>query len=264
MLVDACFLNVSGLTLADSYFLFFKLEDALRLGQSSFSFSTLLIQPSCLQSGPRGGADMEVEVVVDKGIIHPAILQRRMYLLYSQNRAVVAFMLVPYIATTIVTGWAAGSNMRLATSFAITIQGEQSACQPVALAWFTYGQAITPLVYEAVLCMRILIRAYQKFTAERSSQHGGRVLIQVLIRDSVLYYFILAFTYLACLLVWLKTPLYLDIPANMAICFSCVLGGRMILNLREAASVPMKNHLSEREIENLPLSVFVTVVKAVS
>ncbi|KAF9552391.1 hypothetical protein CPC08DRAFT_277812 [Agrocybe pediades] len=142
----------------------------------------------------------EVFAVYFCSFLAESILQIRMYALYSQNKVAVVFMLVLYVATTIVAGWSAGSNMRLVTSFAVPIPGG-STCTPSVLAWYTYGLSITPLVYETLLCILILIRAYQTFTAESRPQHRGKVLLQILIRDSVLYYFILAFTYMTCLIV---------------------------------------------------------------
>ncbi|KAJ3904003.1 hypothetical protein F5879DRAFT_107753 [Lentinula edodes] len=62
---------------------------------------------------------------------------------------------------------------------------------------------------------------------------SGKRLVSLLIRDSVCYYVVMFATYLTCLLVWVVNIDLLEVPIGFSIAFSCVLGNRVIFNVRK-------------------------------
>ncbi|KAF8993604.1 hypothetical protein BDQ17DRAFT_128569 [Cyathus striatus] len=90
------------------------------------------------------------------------------------------------------------------------------------------------LAFETLLCTLALIRGFQTFKAKGPLFSSGRLLVGILIRDSVLYFLVICVTYLSCLLVWISSPIsLLEVPIGFSVAMSCVLGNRIVLNVRE-------------------------------
>ncbi|KAF9549178.1 hypothetical protein CPC08DRAFT_339187 [Agrocybe pediades] len=162
------------------------------------------------------------------------VLQIRIYALYGRDKRVLSVMVLFYVITTAIAAWAITTDMIQATSVVIALPGVM-VCDFPALSKHTFGLWLPPLAFESGLCIMVLYKGYQtfKYTAVKNRTVA---LIEILVRDSVMYYLILSMLYTACFVVWLTEPApYLEIPGATAVAMSCILGSRMIFNLREAA-----------------------------
>ncbi|TRM63111.1 hypothetical protein BD626DRAFT_402746 [Schizophyllum amplum] len=190
-------------------------------------------------------------------VVSEIILLMRLYVLYLLNKKVLVVMLVGFV---IASGFAAaimGVVMQNVTATVVTLPGLRSMCVPHNISSRFYTFWIPFLGFESLLCALALYRGFQTFRMDKSVYTSSRLLIRVLIRDSVLYY--LAFpsntdiyhsvfaAYFTNMLMWMAAPAsLLELPIGFAVAMSCVLGNRMMFNIRQAshettcAKLPMR------------------------
>ncbi|KAF9551433.1 hypothetical protein CPC08DRAFT_315281 [Agrocybe pediades] len=170
------------------------------------------------------------------GVMTEAVLQLRVYALYYQNKKVLTFMLVGYTVTTATSAWILASGMRVGRSSTIQIPGGSTCTFPVlgknlAQAWIPFT------VYDAILCAIVVYRGYMTYNSQHVYGEKGRILINVMVRDSVLSFICLAISYVATLLAWKKSsPIYVQIPGSGVAALSGIFSSRMILNIRDQTS----------------------------
>ncbi|KAF5337825.1 hypothetical protein D9758_015718 [Tetrapyrgos nigripes] len=173
-------------------------------------------------------------------MIAEIILQMRLYALYFLDRKVLVMMVATFIVTAASSAAIMGVVLSKITAFSVPIPVIGSFCVPTRIPNWFYTFWIPILTFETVLCALVLMKGVQTFRASGSPFQSGRKLVGILIRDSVVYYLVMLATYLTCLLVWvIGTTDMLEIPIGFSIAMSCVLGNRVILNVR----------LANREIE---------------
>lgn len=168
-------------------------------------------------------------------MIAEAILQMRLYALYSLNRNI----LIAMVAIFFLTSAAAAAIMQIVISkisaHSMTIpELELSTCLPDNISHNFYAFWIPILAFETFLCCLALFRGYQTFRSSGTPYQSGKRLVGVLIRDSVVYFFVMFATYLTNLLVWKFDLDLVEVPVGWSIAMSCVLGNRVILNVRRA------------------------------
>ncbi|KAF4616439.1 hypothetical protein D9613_008224 [Agrocybe pediades] len=165
-----------------------------------------------------------------------AVLQTRVYALYGRDKRVLLVMITCYLATLSVTSWSLITDMVEATSTATEIPGGGMICPLPPLSKVTFGLWIPPITFELGLFLMVAYKGYQTSKHIKGSTGTAVTLMKTIIRDSVMYFLVLSILYAACLVVWLVEPVALIvIPASVEIAMSCILGGRMVFNLREAA-----------------------------
>ncbi|TEB31061.1 hypothetical protein FA13DRAFT_478427 [Coprinellus micaceus] len=117
-------------------------------------------------------------------------------------------------------------------------------CMPHGVSDKFYIFWVPMLAFECLLCTLALIRGFQAFVSDGSLFRRGRELVQILLRDSVLYFLVICATYMTCLLVWIvgpvRLPLHsykvqpththqitlLEVPIGFSVAMSCVLANR--------------------------------------
>ncbi|KAG5652404.1 hypothetical protein H0H81_005098 [Sphagnurus paluster] len=105
------------------------------------------------------------------------------------------------------------------------------------------------LAFETILCILALFKGYETFRSSSSPFHSGRHLVSILLRDSLLYYFVMFATYLTNLLVWaIASQNLLEIPIGFSVAMSCVLGNRIILNVRSVNKEQRTDRKSEKPL----------------
>ncbi|KAJ2912591.1 hypothetical protein MD484_g7814, partial [Candolleomyces efflorescens] len=141
-------------------------------------------------------------------------------------------MVTAFIASIATSGYIIGRVLRDVTALAVTVPtGKFCFALNVWDKFYLFWAPM--LVFECLLCTLALSRGIQAFIFDRSQFRNGN-LIRVLLRDSVLYFFVMCATYLTCLLVWLLAPLTLmEVPVTFSVGLACVLGTRLIINVRE-------------------------------
>ncbi|KAF9456716.1 hypothetical protein BDZ94DRAFT_1241328 [Collybia nuda] len=170
------------------------------------------------------------------------ILQMRIYALYSLNKKILALMAVCFIASVTVSATIMGmvvtdiTGRPLTTLVAAAFRVTPTIlfCVPSGVSKHFFAFWIPILFFESLLCSLALYKGFETFRSASSAFRSGRHLVDILVRDSVLYFLIMFATYLTCLLIWITArQTLLEIPIGFSVALSCVLGNRVILNVRE-------------------------------
>ncbi|KAF9552502.1 hypothetical protein CPC08DRAFT_768254 [Agrocybe pediades] len=181
----------------------------------------------------------ELSTAFISAILAEAILQLRIYALYRRNQHVLAIMLVGFVISMGFSSWIFTLDVISAHSSEIHIPwptGGETCVFPT-LPPRAYVVFIPIVIFEALLCGLVVIRGIKTFKSEISQYSRMTVILNVMVRDSVIIFIGLAITYLACLVVWLKEAnSTIEVPSGFSVAFSCVLGYRVLLNTREAAT----------------------------
>ncbi|KAK7691489.1 hypothetical protein QCA50_004888 [Cerrena zonata] len=106
-------------------------------------------------------------------------------------------------------------------------------CVPLNLPPGFYRWWIPILISETVLCGLALYRGLQSYFNRRNLFQSGKELIEILIRDSVLYFLILFGVYLCNTIVFIiGDPTQIESSVGYSVAMSCVMGSRLCLNVR--------------------------------
>ncbi|KAL0945810.1 hypothetical protein HGRIS_012096 [Hohenbuehelia grisea] len=122
-----------------------------------------------------------------------------------------------------------------------------SICAPsgVALLWAIW---IPAAVFETFLAACVLWVAFRHLTTQThgvlSTDQGRKLLWKVLLRDSILFPIVSVSVYIANAILWSTLrPELVQLPESFVACATCILGSRLVLNLREAYYTPFADEL---------------------
>jgi len=167
-------------------------------------------------------------------MIAQVILQTRLYALYLLNKRVLAFMLVCFVASSACAAAIMGTVLSKISATSELIPGKYF-CIPLGISPHIYAFWIPILAFESLLCVLALARGIHTVRSERGTFYFRRDLVNILVRDSVLYFLVILAAYLTNLVVWSTQSEYLiEIPIGFSVAMSCVMGSRIILNVRGA------------------------------
>ncbi|KAF8902285.1 hypothetical protein CPB84DRAFT_1776389 [Gymnopilus junonius] len=173
-------------------------------------------------------------------VLAEIILQMRISALYLRNKRIVYPMVASFLASSTASATIMGIYLRGIDAFPIDIPGGQICYSNHSPHLYAFWIPI--LSFECLLCALALAHGYQDY---RDSLRGfGSRLIgaldtpklsEILVRDSITYFFSIGAVYMACLIVWIVDQnALIEAPAGFSIAMSSVLVCRLILNLREA------------------------------
>ncbi|KAF4616410.1 hypothetical protein D9613_008243 [Agrocybe pediades] len=167
-------------------------------------------------------------------------------------------MLTCYAVVVAYAGWTFFSNVE-DTKSSVVHAPNGDTCSFPRFPPLLYTFWITMLGFEGILCALAIYRGFRTLKEGLPRELNGMTLIDLIVRDSIIIFVVLAATYVTCLIVFLKAPVTRTasfawhdesnadnlrpqanltvIPAGFSISLSVVLGCRMILNLREAAVI---------------------------
>jgi hypothetical protein len=165
-------------------------------------------------------------------LLAEAILQMRLYALYSLNKKILALMLTCWVGCLAGSAYIMYTVLARVKATTIYIPGGLF-CVSSGISTHFYTFWIPMLAFESLLCVLALIRGFQTYRAKGSLFHSSRQLLGILIRDSVLYFLVICATYLTCVLVWVLASVnLLGVPIGFSLAFSCCLANRVVLNVR--------------------------------
>jgi len=168
------------------------------------------------------------------------ILQLRLYALYFLDKKVLLFMVISFLGTSACAAAIMGEVLSNFTVQSHIIPGFPF-CIPIKVPNYLFSFWIPILAFESILCGMALFRGFQAFRYRHSVFQSGRHLVTLLLRDSIIYYLIIFVTILTNLLVWSTGQVGLiEIPVGFTVAMSCVMGNRLILNVRQ-----MKRQMEE-------------------
>ncbi|KDR67029.1 hypothetical protein GALMADRAFT_232246 [Galerina marginata CBS 339.88] len=167
-------------------------------------------------------------------LLAQAILQLRIYALYMGNKKILAFMLAAYAIQSALSAWIMANDLAQFVISVMSFAGQDSCVSssenPRIYVFYT------PLmVFDGVLCILALVRGVQEAKMKGSVFHRGQSLMEILVRDSILYFLVIGLTYLVCILsLRFESPSLIDSSTGFALAMSNILANRVLFNLREA------------------------------
>ncbi|TFK63432.1 hypothetical protein BDN72DRAFT_321713 [Pluteus cervinus] len=167
-------------------------------------------------------------------VIAEIILQMRLYALYFLNKKVLFLMVFLFVGSVS----ASGVILALLLQKITMVDSHPGAgivfCTPTGLSHSFWTFWVPLLGFETFLCIMALFRGFQTFKKDGSLFQSGRHLVRILIRDSVLFYLVMFGAYFTNVLMWLLArQTLLEVPIGFSVALSCVLGNRIILNVRQ-------------------------------
>ncbi|EPQ56629.1 hypothetical protein GLOTRDRAFT_138308 [Gloeophyllum trabeum ATCC 11539] len=107
-------------------------------------------------------------------------------------------------------------------------------CTPVGIPDFFFVFWVPIVVFESILFLLVVIQGVGHLK-ERSCSWSPTTLMDVLVRDSILYFFLTLTTYITNAVVWMTmSSTWLEVPEGFALAATCIMGSRLVLNMREA------------------------------
>jgi len=187
-------------------------------------------------------------------MIAQSILQVRLYALYFLDKKILFIMVVGFVATSACSAAIMGNVLSKITVRSHLIPGFPF-CTPLSFPTYLYAFWIPILAFESLLCGMALFRGFQAFRYRQSVFHAGRQLVTLLLRDSIVYYLVVFVTYLVTLLLWSTSqPGLIEIPVGFAVAMSCIMGNRLILNVRLMKRKMEQSNDADRSVLQLPLT----------
>jgi len=176
-------------------------------------------------------------------MIAEVILQLRLFALYHLNTKVLLLMVCAFLASS-----AAAATLMGSVLSGITVHSHDIPGIPFCVAYnisdHFYAFWIPILFFETFLCGLAVLRGLQNFTNQSTIYLSGKRIFEILVRDSVLYFLIIFATYLVNLLWFSLGPdTLIEIPIGFSVAMSCVMGNRLLLNIRGAVR---KSNLDEK------------------
>ncbi|KDR65216.1 hypothetical protein GALMADRAFT_232975 [Galerina marginata CBS 339.88] len=183
-------------------------------------------------------------------ILAQAILQLRIYALYTRSKKILTLMLACYFIQFALSGWMINwSNLSQLRTSIISFAGGET-CVSSNENPQLYDFYIPPMIFDGLLCLLALIKGLQEFKYPGSSFRHGQSLIKILVRDSVLYFAIITITYLVCTLyLRFEPPALIDASIGFAPAMSSILASRVLFNLREAGLKTAEVYSTPQEVQ---------------
>ncbi|KAJ7624339.1 hypothetical protein DFH06DRAFT_1230246 [Mycena polygramma] len=113
----------------------------------------------------------------------------RLYALYYLNKQVLALMVGTFIISSAASAAIMGTVLQGLTASAHPLPG-MTFCVPVAVPDYLFAFWIPLVLFESLLCGLALYRGLQQSRASGSFFHSSSYLVDILIRDSLLYFLV--------------------------------------------------------------------------
>jgi hypothetical protein len=167
-------------------------------------------------------------------MIAQVILQMRLYALYFLNKKVLVLMVVGFLIASALSATVMGTVLSGITATPSYAFPGTPFCIAFGVPNHFFLFWVPILFFEIFLCWLALFRGFQTLNFNGSLYHAGRHIVNVLIRDSVMYFLVMFAAYLTNMLIWVAGPQsLLELPIGFSVALSCVMGNRLILNIRD-------------------------------
>ncbi|KAK0201024.1 hypothetical protein DFS33DRAFT_1446391 [Desarmillaria ectypa] len=183
---------------------------------------------------------LSVNLTVQNAVVQ-GILVLRVWALYRGNKPVIGLALFLYfsVCATLI-------GLTVTDYLAESVDMERvvalPGCYANSLPSMIAGYWITPLVIESYLFIVVAVRAF----VYRKTGESAPTILNLMARDSTIYFAIILALLLGNLLMFVLGPPFLSsLLVNPLSTASCILGSRMLLNLR----VAIDPHPSRSELE---------------
>jgi hypothetical protein len=165
-------------------------------------------------------------------MIAEIILQVRLYALYFLNKKVLAVMATCFIATSVASAVVLGTVFAEMKASSHILPGVP-VCVPLGVPSHLYAFWIPMIAFESLLCGMALYRGFQGVFGGGALFRSGRHLVDILVKDSIVYFLIVFASYATNLLMNLfGSDNVKEIPLGFSVAMSCIMGNRLVLNVR--------------------------------
>ncbi|TDL17918.1 hypothetical protein BD410DRAFT_793793 [Rickenella mellea] len=173
------------------------------------------------------------------------ILMLRIYALYQRSQKILILLIVSFSSMLIAATTIMGNVLQHISAASSHILPGIPICLPIGAPSHFYAFWIPILIMETLLCVLACYRGYKSYMVQASTQNRGRRILEILVRDSILYFLVMFATYFTSTMIFVTGSVaVLEIPIGFAVAMSCVMGNRLLLNLRSTLSAesssPMK------------------------
>ncbi|KAH8111197.1 hypothetical protein DFH11DRAFT_648500 [Phellopilus nigrolimitatus] len=165
-------------------------------------------------------------------------LQLRIYALYNKNRKIL-ILLVTSFSTTFIAMLTLSIKVMLHEHASFDNFGsgqDMHMCVPIALSSYFRELWIPLLLHEALLFGLALYKGIETMVTHGEKGSMNRITI-FLVRDSMMYFFMVFMTFLASQLIWaVGGENYIELPVCLAISMVSIMSQRLLLNIRKFRS----------------------------
>ncbi|KAH9478085.1 hypothetical protein JR316_0010323 [Psilocybe cubensis] len=166
-----------------------------------------------------------------------AILQARLYGLYSKNKKILAIMIPLYVLSII-----AAVVLVVKSTGEVTAAHEIIAfpinrghyCIVTSIPRFSLAYWIPGFAFELLLCALAIKKAFGHFKLYGSYYTTGVRIVDVLVGDSIVYFLVIAMVYVSCIAIWIADLERIDTPLGFELTISSTLCSRMVFNMHGA------------------------------
>ncbi|KAH9478507.1 hypothetical protein JR316_0008962 [Psilocybe cubensis] len=178
------------------------------------------------------------------------IFQIRIFALYGMKKALCIAVFSVFLCSMGLTAWIVITSTKGLTAIILQPPGvNMMMCLPTIAPSLVKAVWIPTICFETLLCALALLRGYQ--TSDPGSHMNGNFLMTILIRDSAIYYLLMASAHVASLIISIVSwEGYLSATVSFSLAMSCVLSSRVVLNIREITKIESL-HSSSSGVGNL-------------
>ncbi|KAF8520982.1 hypothetical protein JB92DRAFT_2893103 [Gautieria morchelliformis] len=154
----------------------------------------------------------------------------RIHAVYDCNKKLLLLMVALLLVEAIMT-FALSAPTQGAPSSPHIIVTSSTGCPNYTLSSRAFISWIPAILFETFLMFLMLRKGWEIYKSGPSSK-----LLRLIIRDSLVYYLAMVMTLVANCCIWALSPgrhLSAEIISTLAFAMPCVLGSRLLLNMRE-------------------------------
>ncbi|KDQ58700.1 hypothetical protein JAAARDRAFT_34546 [Jaapia argillacea MUCL 33604] len=171
------------------------------------------------------------------------IMRMRVVAMYGNSARVASFLSVCYIAEAIAISTILGLVCARMSAVDEPIPGIR-ICTPVMIPRFFFSFWLPICAFESILFAFALWKGLSFFFSSGEKWTGG-TLTYVLFRDSISYFFLILMACVTNAVVWLTLPsTWLEVPEGYVTATYCIMGSRLMLNMRDAYYLPVSQGMS--------------------
>jgi len=156
------------------------------------------------------------------------ILQLRVYALYNRSKKILLFLLT--LCVVEVAAMVVLAGITLSHLEHLPIASTSTGCYYKGLLGLSAVFWVPGLIYEPILFGLVAFKAWPLKTKGMSVP-----LVTRIARDSLLYFIVIFAELLISTVIWAQAPTYINIMMPWSAALPSVLGGRLLLNMREMA-----------------------------
>jgi len=162
------------------------------------------------------------------------MMMSRIFALYPQSRKVLILVLACFISQV-----AATSTVLALAIHTFVVPPRFHICAPHRVPKYFCALWIPIILFE-ILLFALSLNAWIAHLrrTRRLKPLQSHDLVSILVRDSVAYFFVILVAYIANAVSYLVLPVWNQLPDGLSLASTCVIGCRLMLNLREAYYLP--------------------------